>query len=95
PRSHHQIRSNYKIYLTYGLTFVSFSLRSSEYNARNAQYHMIGNAIVEQISRNQDGNFTGVVHLEGYKTTVLKLTWLLEIIELVGFDYLITKKKVC
>ncbi|ESR44816.1 hypothetical protein CICLE_v10004035mg, partial [Citrus x clementina] len=54
---------------------------------------LIGNAIVEQISRNQDGNFTGVVHLEGYKTTVLKLTWLLEIIELVGFDYLITKKK--
>lgn len=48
---------------------------------------------MEQISRNQDGNFTGVVHLEGYKTTVLKLTWLLEIIELVGFDYLITKKK--
>ncbi|KDO40129.1 hypothetical protein CISIN_1g035795mg, partial [Citrus sinensis] len=43
--------------------------------------------------RNQDGNFTGVVHLEGYKTTVLKLTWLLEISKLVGFDYLITKKK--
>ncbi|GAY68410.1 hypothetical protein CUMW_263920 [Citrus unshiu] len=47
----------------------------------------------QQISRNQDGNFTGVVHLEGYKTTVLKLTWLLEISELVGFDYLFTKKK--
>ncbi|GAY68409.1 hypothetical protein CUMW_263920 [Citrus unshiu] len=55
--------------------------------------NQIGNAIVEQISRNQDGNFTGVVHLEGYKTTVLKLTWLLEISELVGFDYLFTKKK--
>ncbi|XP_024039143.1 uncharacterized protein LOC112097796 [Citrus clementina] len=53
----------------------------------------IGNAILEQLSGNQDGNFTGVVHLEGYKTTVLKLTWLLEISELVGFDYLITKKK--
>ncbi|KAK9214006.1 hypothetical protein WN944_005992 [Citrus x changshan-huyou] len=55
--------------------------------------NQIGNAIVEQISRNHDGNFTGVVHLEGYKTTVLKLTWLLEISELVGFDDLITKKK--
>ncbi|KAL5828019.1 hypothetical protein ACOSQ3_019850 [Xanthoceras sorbifolium] len=61
-----------------------------------------GNAIVKEISRDQDGNvtqLTGVLHLEGsVKTTKLKLTWLPETSELVnltlvGFDYLITKKK--
>lgn len=62
-----------------------------------------GNAIVKEISRDQDGKvtqLTGVLHLEGsVKTTKLKLTWLPESNELVnlmlvGFDYLITKKKV-
>ncbi|GAY59186.1 hypothetical protein CUMW_192670 [Citrus unshiu] len=61
-----------------------------------------GNAIVKEISRDQDGNVTqlsGFLHLEGsVKTTKLKLTWLPETNELVnltlvGFDYLITKKK--
>ncbi|KAJ4717557.1 Glutamate--tRNA ligase [Melia azedarach] len=61
-----------------------------------------GNAIVKEISRDQDGKvtqLTGVLHLEGsVKTTKLKLTWLPESNELVnlmlvGFDYLITKKK--
>lgn len=61
-----------------------------------------GNAIVKEISKDQDGNvtrLTGVLHLEGsVKTTKLKLTWLPETSELVnltlvGFDYLITKKK--
>lgn len=62
-----------------------------------------GNAIVEEIEKDQEGNITqlsGVLHLEGsVKTTKLKLTWLPEIDELVNltlvdFDYLITKKKV-
>ncbi|KAH9684840.1 glutamate--tRNA ligase cytoplasmic [Citrus sinensis] len=61
-----------------------------------------GNAIVKEISRDQDGNVTqlsGFLHLEGsVKNTKLKLTWLPETNELVnltlvGFDYLITKKK--
>ncbi|KAJ0094945.1 hypothetical protein Patl1_15410 [Pistacia atlantica] len=61
-----------------------------------------GNAIVKEISRDPDGNvtqLTGILHLEGsVKTTKLKLTWLPETNELVnltlmGFDYLITKKK--
>ncbi|KAK1578080.1 hypothetical protein Q3G72_027355 [Acer saccharum] len=61
-----------------------------------------GNAIVKEISKDQDGNviqLTGVLHLEGsVKTTKLKLTWLPKTSELVnlilvGFDYLITKKK--
>lgn len=61
-----------------------------------------GNAIVKEISRDQDGNVTqlsGFLHPEGsVKTTKLKLTWLPETNELVnltliGFDYLITKKK--
>ncbi|XP_044489937.1 glutamate--tRNA ligase, cytoplasmic-like [Mangifera indica] len=61
-----------------------------------------GNAIVKEISRDQDGHvtqLTGILHLEGsVKTTKLKLTWLPETNELVnltlmGFDYLITKKK--
>ncbi|TXG53225.1 hypothetical protein EZV62_022394 [Acer yangbiense] len=62
-----------------------------------------GNAIVKEISKDQDGNvtqLTGVLLLEGsVKTTKLKLTWLPKTSELVnltlvGFDYLITKKKV-
>ncbi|KAK1556065.1 hypothetical protein Q3G72_035372 [Acer saccharum] len=61
-----------------------------------------GNAIVKEIIKDQDGNvtqLTGVLHLEGsVKTTKLKLTWLPKTSELVnltlvGFDYLITKKK--
>ncbi|KAK0594894.1 hypothetical protein LWI29_001672 [Acer saccharum] len=61
-----------------------------------------GNAIVKEISKDRDGNvtqLTGVLHLEGsVKTTKLKLTWLPKTSELVnlilvGFDYLITKKK--
>ncbi|GJT67364.1 glutamate--tRNA ligase, cytoplasmic [Tanacetum coccineum] len=61
-----------------------------------------GNAIVEEIKKDSDGNVTeiiGKLHLEGsVKDTELKLTWLPEINELapltlVEFDYLITKKK--
>ncbi|TXG71094.1 hypothetical protein EZV62_006029 [Acer yangbiense] len=61
-----------------------------------------GNAVVKEISKDQDGNvtqLTRVLHLEGsVKTTKLKLTWLPKTSELVnltlvGFDYLITKKK--
>nr|GFB38924.1 glutamate--tRNA ligase, cytoplasmic [Tanacetum cinerariifolium] len=60
-----------------------------------------GNAIVEEIKKDSDGNVTeiiGKLHLEGsVKDTQLKLTWLPEINELaplVEFGYLITKKKV-
>ena len=62
-----------------------------------------GNAIVEEIKKDSDGNVTeliGKLHLEGsVKATQLKLTWLPEINELapltlVEFGYLITKKKV-
>ncbi|GKB16835.1 glutamate--tRNA ligase, cytoplasmic [Tanacetum coccineum] len=62
-----------------------------------------GNAIVEEIKKDSDGNVTelsGKLHLEGYaKATQLKLTWLPEINEftpltLVEFGYLITKKNV-
>ncbi|CAM8897235.1 unnamed protein product [Rhodiola kirilowii] len=61
-----------------------------------------GNAIVNKIVRNNDGNVTelvGVLHIQGsVKTTKLKLTWLPDTNELVDlllveFDYLITKKK--
>ncbi|PWA55621.1 Aminoacyl-tRNA synthetase, class I, conserved site-containing protein [Artemisia annua] len=61
-----------------------------------------GNAIVEEIKKDSDGNVTeliGKLHLEGsVKATQLKLTWLPEINELapltlVEFGYLITKKK--
>lgn len=62
-----------------------------------------GNAIVKEIKTDQDGNVSelvGVLHLEGnVKKTKLKLTWLpdtneLVRLNLVDFDYLITKKKV-
>ncbi|GJY95775.1 glutamate--tRNA ligase, cytoplasmic [Tanacetum coccineum] len=61
-----------------------------------------GNAIVEEIKKDSDGNVTelsGKLHLEGYvKAAQLKLTWLPEINELtpltlVEFGYLITRKK--
>ncbi|KAK0598087.1 hypothetical protein LWI29_031556 [Acer saccharum] len=58
-----------------------------------------GNAIVKEISKDRDGSLKGVLHLEGsVKTTKLKLTWLPKTSELVnlvlvGFDYLMTKKK--
>ncbi|KAL8152509.1 hypothetical protein V2J09_010269 [Rumex salicifolius] len=61
-----------------------------------------GNAIVKEINRDVEGNvvqLVGVLHLEGLvKTTKLKLTWLPETdelikLQLVEFDYLITKKK--
>ncbi|XP_031500951.1 glutamate--tRNA ligase, cytoplasmic [Nymphaea colorata] len=61
-----------------------------------------GNAIINEIQKDQDENvtlMTGVLHLEGsVKTTKLKLTWLPETTELVNLslvdlDYLITKKK--
>ncbi|KAI4368242.1 hypothetical protein MLD38_016819 [Melastoma candidum] len=61
-----------------------------------------GNAIVNDIQKNQDGVITklsGVLNLQGsVKTTKLKLTWLPETDELINlslveFDYLITKKK--
>ncbi|VVB15198.1 unnamed protein product [Arabis nemorensis] len=61
-----------------------------------------GNAIVKEISKDDEGNVTalsGVLNLQGsVKTTKLKLTWLPNTNELVNltlteFDYLITKKK--
>ncbi|CAN1190672.1 Glutamate--tRNA ligase, cytoplasmic [Linum perenne] len=61
-----------------------------------------GNAIVQEIVKNETGTVTqlvGVLHLEGsVKTTKLKLTWLPVINELVKvsmveYDHLITKKK--
>ncbi|CAI9781211.1 unnamed protein product [Fraxinus pennsylvanica] len=61
-----------------------------------------GNAIVKEIKKDQDGKVSelvGVLHLEGnVKKTKLKLTWLpdtneLVRLNLVDFDYLITKKK--
>lgn len=62
-----------------------------------------GNAIIKEIKKDDAGNVVqliGVLNLEGsVKTTKLKLTWLPEIDELVKlqlmeFDYLISKKKV-
>ncbi|KAL9239658.1 hypothetical protein vseg_013960 [Gypsophila vaccaria] len=62
-----------------------------------------GNAIIKEIKTDEAGNVTqlvGVLNLQGsVKTTKLKLTWLPEIDELVQvqlmeFDYLISKKKV-
>lgn len=62
-----------------------------------------GNAIIKEIKKDDAGNVVqliGVLNLEGsVKTTKLKLTWLPEIDELVNlqlmeFDYLISKKKV-
>lgn len=62
-----------------------------------------GNAIVKEISKDDEGHVTvlsGVLNLQGsVKTTKLKLTWLPHTNELVNltlteFDYLITKKKV-
>ena len=63
-----------------------------------------GNASVEEIKKDSDGNVTelkGVLPPEGsvYKTTKLKLTWLpvidqLAPLTLVEFGYLITVKKV-
>uniref|UniRef100_A0A2P2JPT2 glutamate--tRNA ligase n=2 Tax=Rhizophora mucronata TaxID=61149 RepID=A0A2P2JPT2_RHIMU len=61
-----------------------------------------GNAIVKEITKDQDGNVThmiGVLHLEGsVKSTKMKLTWLPDTSELVKltlveFGYLIRKKK--
>ncbi|KAF9593621.1 hypothetical protein IFM89_024305 [Coptis chinensis] len=61
-----------------------------------------GNAVINEIGKDNDGTvtqLTGVLHPEGsVKTTKWKLTWLPETDELVklllvGFDYLITKKK--
>ena len=63
-----------------------------------------GNAIIKEIKKDDAGNVTqlsGVLNLEGsVKTTKLKLTWLpdtddLVKLQLLEFDYLITKKKVC
>lgn len=62
-----------------------------------------GNVIIKEIKKDEAGNVVqliGVLNLEGsVKTTKLKLTWLPETDELVKlqlleFDYLITKKKV-
>lgn len=62
-----------------------------------------GNAIIKEIKKDKAGNVTeliGVLNLEGsVKTTKLKLTWLpdtddLVKLQLLEFDYLITKKKV-
>ncbi|XP_021733478.1 glutamate--tRNA ligase, cytoplasmic-like [Chenopodium quinoa] len=62
-----------------------------------------GNAIIKEIKKDEAGNVAqliGVLNLDGsVKTTKLKLTWLPEIDELVKlqlmeFDYLISKKKV-
>ncbi len=61
-----------------------------------------GNAYVRKISKSSDGNVTGLeleLHLEGdFKKTEKKITWLsngqqLVPVELVDFDYLITKDK--
>jgi len=61
-----------------------------------------GNAIIKQIQRDEAGNVVhlmGILHLGGsVKTTKLKLTWLpmvdeLVELQLVKFDYLITKRK--
>lgn len=61
-----------------------------------------GNAIIKEIKKDETGNVTqliGVLNLAGsVKTTKWKLTWLPEIdelvkLQLVEFDYLITKKK--
>lgn len=61
-----------------------------------------GNAVVEVVQRDGNGNAVGLegrLHLEGsVKTTKLKLTWLPDFPELVNLslvelDYLITKKK--
>ncbi|GBG78275.1 hypothetical protein CBR_g26306 [Chara braunii] len=61
-----------------------------------------GNAFVRKVTKNEDGKVTGLegdLHPEGsVKTTKLKLTWLpqindLVLLNLVDFDYLITKKK--
>ncbi|KFK26423.1 hypothetical protein AALP_AA8G246500 [Arabis alpina] len=61
-----------------------------------------GNAIVKEISKDDEGHVTalsGVLNLQGsVKTTKLKLTWLPDTNELVNltlteFDYMITKKK--
>ncbi|KNA19300.1 hypothetical protein SOVF_062830 [Spinacia oleracea] len=61
-----------------------------------------GNAIIKEIKKDDAGKVTqliGVLNLDGsVKTTKLKLTWLPEIdelvkLQLVEFDYLITKKK--
>ncbi|XP_021762788.1 glutamate--tRNA ligase, cytoplasmic-like [Chenopodium quinoa] len=62
-----------------------------------------GNAIIKEIKKDEAGNVAqliGVLNLGGsVKTTKLKLTWLPEIdelvkLQLVEFDYLISKKKV-
>lgn len=62
-----------------------------------------GNAIIKEIKKDEAGNvigLTGVLHLDGsVKTTKLKLTWLPDMnelvkLQLVDFDYLISKKKV-
>ncbi|CAH8361968.1 unnamed protein product [Eruca vesicaria subsp. sativa] len=62
-----------------------------------------GNAIVKEITKDEDGRVTalsGVLNLQGsVKTTKLKLTWLPETNELVKlilteFDYIIKEKKV-
>ncbi|KAL6946245.1 glutamate--tRNA ligase [Hanseniaspora osmophila] len=57
-----------------------------------------GNAIITK--KNEDGSFTGKLHLEGdFKKTKLKVTWLADLpedyvkVDLVDFDHLITKDK--
>ncbi|KAL2928459.1 Glutamate--tRNA ligase cytoplasmic [Bienertia sinuspersici] len=61
-----------------------------------------GNAIIKEIKKDETGTIVqliGVLHLEGsVKATKLKLTWLPEMdelvrLQLVEFDYLITKEK--
>lgn len=61
-----------------------------------------GNAIIEKINKNANGDIVDVsarLHLEGdFKKTEKKLTWLPDVndlvkVTLVEFDHLITKKK--